>query len=216
MPGEGSGGGGNKAARRRGQRDNAMSLVFRDILMLLALLMLTLVVLLIPLIQIKKETSRSEKPAGDMIAEMVWPSDSPADIDLWVEAPGGEKVGYSRPYGKIFNLVRDDLGRDVDFSGLNYEFTFSRGIPDGRYRASIVYYSDNDQGREPVDVRVSLRHRKGRLMIVIYEGVITLDHPGQEKPVIAFEMKNEKLVPGSKSFAPFEIFHTTLQFDKVK
>lgn len=204
-----------KGTRGR-QRDNAMSLVFRDILMLLALLMLTLVVLLIPLIQIKKETSRSEKPAGDMIVEMVWPSDSPADIDLWVEAPGGEKVGYSMPYGKIFNLVRDDLGRDVDFSGLNYEFTFSRGIPDGPYKVSIVYYSDNDVGKEPVDVRVSIRHRKGRLMIVVYEGVIRLDHPGQERSVISFEMKDEQLVSGSKSFAPFKIFRGTLRHEKVK
>ena len=198
------------------RRDSAMALVFRDLLLLLALLMLTLVVLLIPLIKVKTETSRIEKPAGDMIAEIVWPSDSPTDIDLWIEAPNGEKVGYSMPYGKIFNLVRDDLGRDVDFSGLNYEFTFSRGIPDGHYRASIVYYSDNNQGKEPVDVRVSIRHRKDRLMIVIYEAVIRLDHPGQEKSVISFEMQDEKLVPGSKSFAPFEIFQTTLRYGKVK
>lgn len=205
----------NSGMRGR-QRDSAMSLVFRDLLMLLALLMLTLVVLLIPLIKVKKETSRAEKPAGDMIAEMVWPSDSPADIDLWVEAPNGEKVGYSMPYGKIFNLVRDDLGRDVDFSGLNYEFSFSRGIPDGRYRMSIVYYSDNDQGKEPVEVRMSIRHRKARLMIVVYETMITLDHPGQEKSVISFQMKDEKLVPGSKSFAPFEIFQSTVKYGKVK
>ena len=193
------------------QREDSMSVVFRDLLMLLALLMLTLVVLLIPLIKIKKETSRSEKPAGDMIAEIVWDPKSPADIDLWTQAPEGEKVGYSMPFGKIFNLVRDDLGRDVDFSGLNYEFSFSRGIPDGRYRFSIVYYSDNDQGEMPVDVRVSIRHRLGRLMIVIYETVLTLEYPGQEKAVISFEMKNGKLVPGSKTFEPFEIFHSTLR-----
>ncbi len=195
----------------RREREDAMSVVFRDLLMLLALLMLTLVVLLIPLIKIRKETSRSDKPAGDMLAEIVWDAQSPADIDVWVQAPDGERVGYSMPYGKIFNLVRDDLGRDVDFSGLNYEFVFSRGIPDGRYRFSIVYYSDNGQGEKPEQVRVSIRHRKGRLMIVIWEGVLTLEYPGQEKAVISFEMKNGLLVPGSRSFAPFEIFHATLR-----
>ncbi len=190
-----------------------MAVVFRDLLMLLALLMFTLVVLLIPLIKVKQETARTEveKAAGDMIAEMTWPPDSRADIDLWVEAPGGERVGYSMPQGKLFNLVRDDLGRDVDFSGLNYEFIFSRGIPDGRYRYSIVYYSDNDEGSRPVPVRVSLRHRDGRLVRIIYEGVLTLDFPGQEKAVASFVMKNGKLQPDSLGFEPFEIFHQTLR-----
>ena len=197
----------------RRPREDSMSIVFRDLLILLALLMLILVVLLIPLINIEEEEKQTEieKAAGDMIAEIVWDANSPADIDLWSDAPNGEKIGYSIPYGKIFNLVRDDLGRDVDFSGLNYEFAFSRGIPDGRYRFSIVYYSDNGQGNTPVDVRVSIRYRRGRLMIVIYEGVLTLDYPGQEKGVITFDMQDKELVQGSKSFEPFEIFHGTLK-----
>lgn len=195
------------------QREDCMSIVFRDLLMLLALLMLTLVVLLIPLIQVKQETTQIEieKAAGDMIAEITWDPESPADIDLWANAPDGETVGYSMPYGKIFNLVRDDLGRDVDFSGLNYEFIFSRGIPDGRYRFSIVYYTDNGQGNKPVEVRVSIRHRQGRLKIPIYEAVLTLEYPGQEKGIVTFEMRDRKLVAESKSFEPFDIFHGTLR-----
>ncbi len=200
------------------QREDSMSIVFRDLLMLLALLMLTLVVLLIPLIEIKQESAQTEieKAAGDMIAEISWTSDSPADIDLWTDAPGEEKVGYSMPFGKIFNLVRDDLGRDVDYSGLNYEFSFSRGIPDGRYRFSIVYYTDNGQGETPVDVRISIRHRQGKLMIPIYEDVMTLDYPGQEKGVVTFSMKDKKLLPDSRSFEPFDIFHSTLMQSRTK
>ncbi|MBL3528966.1 MAG: hypothetical protein JMN27_01915 [gamma proteobacterium endosymbiont of Lamellibrachia anaximandri] len=200
------------------QREDSMSIVFRDLLMLLALLMLTLVVLLIPLIEVKQETAQTEieKAAGDMIAEISWTPDSPADIDLWTDAPGEEKVGYSMPFGKIFNLVRDDLGRDVDYSGLNYEFSFSRGIPDGRYRFSIVYYTDNGQGETPVDVRISIRHRQGKLMIPIYEDVMTLDYPGQEKGVVTFSMKDKKLLPNSRSFEPFDIFHSTLKQGRTK
>lgn len=194
-------------------REDSMSIVFRDLLMLLALLMLTLVVLLIPLIEVKQDNAQTEieKAAGDMIAEIVWDPNIPADIDLWVDAPNGEKVGYSMPYGKIFDLVRDDLGRDVDFSGLNYEFSFSRGIPDGRYRFSIVYYDDNGYGNNPVEVKVSIRHRQGNVMASIYEGAMTLDYPGQEKGVISFEMSNKALRPGSESFEPFGIFHGTLK-----
>ncbi|MET0109818.1 MAG: hypothetical protein ABW084_13030 [Candidatus Thiodiazotropha sp.] len=195
-------------------REDSMSIVFRDLLILLALLMLTLVVLLIPLIKVQQESTRTEieKAAGDMIAEITWAPDSPADIDLWVNAPKkNENVGYASPYGEIFNLVRDDLGRDVDFSGLNYEFIFSRGIPDGRYRFSIVYYSDNGMGNTPVDVNISIRYRAGRLMHVVYEERLTLEYPGQEKGVISFEMRDRQLIEESKSFEPFEIFHGTLR-----
>ena len=198
-------------------REDSMSIVFRDLLMLIALLMLTLVVLLIPLIEVKQDVSQVEieKAAGDIIAELTWASESTADIDLWVEAPNREKIGYTMPYGKIFNLVRDDLGRDVDFSGLNYEFSFSRGIPDGRYRFSVVYYAENDQGNQPQPVRVSIRYRQGRLMNIIHETELTLDYPGQEKGIVSFEMRNRQLVPGSISFEPFEIFHSTLQQTKT-
>jgi hypothetical protein len=197
----------------RRPREDSLSVVFRDLLILLALLMLTLVVLLIPLINVEQEAVQEEieKAAGDMIAEIAWGSDVPADIDLWTQAPNGEKIGYSLPYGKIFNLVRDDLGRDVDFSGLNYEFSFSRGIPDGRYRFSIVYYADNGLGSTPVEVKVSIRHRRGKLMIVVYEGVLTLEYPGQEKGVVTFEMLDKELVPDSISYEPFDIFHGTLR-----
>ena len=195
------------------QRENSMSIVFRDLLMLIALLMLSLVVLLIPLIQVEQDTVQTniEKAAGDMIAEIVWDPEVPADIDLWVDAPNGEKVGYSAPYGKIFNLVRDDLGRDVDYSGLNYEFSFSRGIPDGRYRFSIVYYDDNELGNTPVDVRISIRYRQGKLMHTVYQGMLTLDFVGQEKGIITLDMRDKKPVSGSESFEPFEIFHKTLK-----
>ena len=194
-------------------REDSMSIVFRDLLILLALLMLTLVVLLIPLIKVNTESTQTEieKAAGDMIAEISWDPNIPADIDLWASAPNNENVGYTSPYGEIFNLVRDDLGRDVDFSGLNYEFIFSRGIPDGRYRFSIVYYSDNGMGNTPVDVNVSIRRRDGRLMHVVYEDKLTLEYTGQEKGIITFEMSDKQLIEESKSFEPFEIFHGTLR-----
>ncbi len=192
-------------------REDAIAVVFRDLLLLLALLMLTLVVLLIPLIKMPKETAQPDKPAGDLLAELVWSPESTADIDIWAEAPNGERVGYLRPRGVIFNLVRDDLGREGDFSGLNYEFIFARGIPDGRYRFSVVYYAANDQGPRPEEVRVSIRYRTAaNRMRVIWEGRLILNYPGQEKAVVSFRMRKGRLVPGSVDFAPFTIFRKVL------
>ena len=50
-----------------------------------------------------------------------------ADVDLWVQAPGDISVGYSNKGSAVFNLLRDDLGKRVDVTGLNYETSYSRG-----------------------------------------------------------------------------------------
>ena len=49
-------------------REDSMSIVFRDLLILLALLMLTLVVLLIPLIKVQQENTQTEIEKAVMVS----------------------------------------------------------------------------------------------------------------------------------------------------
>ena len=49
-------------------------------------------------------------------------------------------VGYSNKGGSIFNLLRDDLGKRSDITGMNYEVSYSRGIPDGEYTVNVHLY----------------------------------------------------------------------------
>src|SRR5438132_1455306 len=76
------------------------------------------------------------KPPGNVMVEIKWPDKVNADVDLWVEAPGERPVGYSNKSGRVFNLLRDDLGEDCAIANTivcNYEIAYSRGHPPGEY-----------------------------------------------------------------------------------
>ena len=64
---------------------------------------------------------RTRRRPGNVMVEANWPPELDSDVDLWVQAPGDVPVGYSNKGGAVFNLLRDDLGQQLDVSGLNYE-----------------------------------------------------------------------------------------------
>jgi hypothetical protein len=77
---------------------------------------------------------------GNVIIEAQWPDKLDADVDLWVQGPGDRPVGYSNKSGKLFNLLRDDLGRAQDMTDYNYEVAYSRGTPAGEYIVNLHMY----------------------------------------------------------------------------
>jgi hypothetical protein len=90
---------------------------------------------------------------GNVIIEAQWADKLDADVDLWVQAPGDVPVGYSNKSGKVFDLLRDDLGRAHDMTDYNYEVAYTRGRPGGEYVVNLHMY----RGRSvsyPVAVKV--------------------------------------------------------------
>jgi hypothetical protein len=77
---------------------------------------------------------------GNVIIEAQWPDKLDADVDLWVQGPGDRPVGYSNKSGRLFNLLRDDLGRTQDMTDYNYEVAYSRGTPAGEYIVNLHMY----------------------------------------------------------------------------
>ena len=90
---------------------------------------------------------------GNVIVEAQWADKLDADVDLWVQAPGDVPVGYSNKSGRIFNLLRDDLGKAHDVTDYNYEVAYTRGTPGGEYVINLHMY----RGRQvsyPVAVKI--------------------------------------------------------------
>src|SRR5919106_1376987 len=115
--------------------------VFRDVIMLALAGFVAMVILLLPHLNPPGETAEeTTQPPGNVIVEVRWPDGLDSDVDLWVEAPGDIPVGYSNKGGAIFNLLRDDLGQRADATDLNYEVTYSRGIPPGEYTINVHLY----------------------------------------------------------------------------
>jgi len=174
--------------------------VFRDVIMLALAGFVAMVLLLLPHLNPPGEAAReNSQPPGNVIVEVRWPDEIDADVDLWVEAPGDTPVGYSNKGGAVFNLLRDDLGRRADATALNYEVSYSRGIPAGEYTVNVhLYRNASNVFPVPVTVVTSVKKSAKDSARQLLASKIELVREGEELTVFRFKLSEEgDLVPGS-------------------
>ena len=174
--------------------------VFRDTIMLALAGFVALVILMLPYLNPKQtKSAENMEPPGNVIIEARWPDDLDTDVDLWVEAPGDMPVGYSNKGGLIFNLLRDDLGKRADATGMNYEVSYSRGIPAGEYTVNVHLYR-NTSGVFPIPVTIVTSVKKSAKDSArqLLASKLELTREGEELTVYRFRLsKDGDLVPGS-------------------
>ena len=182
------------------QDEDETGTVFRDVIMLALAGFVAMVILLLPHINPPgRAAQENTQPPGNVIVEVRWPDELDCDVDLWVEAPGDIPVGYSNKGGVIFNLLRDDLGRRADATGMNYEVSYSRGIAAGEYTVNVHLYR-NAAGVFPIPVTVvtSVKKSAKESARQVLAGNIELGREGQELTVYRFKLSEDgDLVPGS-------------------
>jgi hypothetical protein len=182
------------------QDEDESGTVFRDVIMLALAGFVAMVILLLPHLNPPGEAAKENtQPPGNVIVEVRWPDELDADVDLWVEAPGDIPVGYSNKGGVIFNLLRDDLGKRADATGMNYEVSYSRGIPAGEYTVNIHLYR-NTTGILPIPVTVvaSVKKSSKESARQLLASNIELNREGEELTVYRFRLSEDgDLVPGS-------------------
>jgi hypothetical protein len=180
--------------------DDEGGTVFRDVIMLALAGFVAMVILLLPHLNPRGENAQaSTEPPGNVIIEVRWPDELDSDIDLWVEAPGDIPVGYSNKGGAIFNLLRDDLGKRLDATDLNYEVSYSRGIPPGEYTVNVHLYR-NAGGILPVPVTVvtSIKKSPAERARQLLASKVELAREGEELTVYRFRLlESGELVSGS-------------------
>lgn len=185
-----------------GEDDGGTGTVFRDMITLALAGFICMVLLLLPHINPKGKEGTgvaAEEPPGNVIVEARWDDKLRTDVDLWVQAPGDVPVGYSNKSGLIFNLLRDDLGSYADPTEVNFETSYSRGVPPGEYTVNVHLFR-NLENVYPIWVRVVARIKKeteaGAATLAATR--VRLDREGQEVTAFRFTL-NEKgdLVPGS-------------------
>jgi len=180
--------------------DDDAGIVFRDVLMLALSGFIAIVILILPHLNPPAKATEGEMtPPGNVIIEIRWPDGLDTDVDLWVQAPGDVPVGYSNKGGAVFNLLRDDLGLARDATEMNYEVSYSRGIPAGEYTVNVHLYRNN-AGRYPVPVRIVASVKKSAQdsarQLVATD--VDLAREGEEVTAFRFYLDAQGgLVPGS-------------------
>ncbi len=180
--------------------DDDDATVFRDVIMLALLGFVTIVILLLPHLNPPVEATESMPQAGNIVVEARWPDGLDTDVDLWVQAPGDVPVGYSNKGGRIFNLLRDDLGQQGDADRRNYEFAISRGAPAGEYTVNLHLYSNRSPHLPiPAEVNVSVLSDPERGATSIVTKTVELVRVGEELTIVRFSLDEAgNLVPGSQ------------------
>lgn len=179
--------------------------VFRDVITLALGGFVATVFLLLPHVnpQAHKNQAAAVEPPGNAIVEVRWPDEIDADVDLWVRAPGESPVGYSNRGGRTFNLLRDDRGHYDDPTNLNYEVSYSRGLPAGEYVVNLHYYGlATGVGAEAVEVPatvvVSARAPSTGAITRLFTEKVMLSRVGEEVTALRFSIDDKgAVVPGS-------------------
>jgi hypothetical protein len=158
-------------------------------------------VLLMAVVNPPAKSSESDGvPApGNVIVEAQWPDRIDADVDVWVQAPGDAPVGYSNKSGRVFNLLRDDLGHSQDLTDYNYEVAYSRGTPAGEYVVNIHMYRGVGVAY-PVAVKVvaSVKQDATATSTPLVATTVELRRENQEVTALRFRLDGEgALVAGS-------------------
>lgn len=170
-------------------------ITYRDAVTLLLVAFIAMVVWMLPYMNPPVDADKMEPP-GSIVASIVWPEGND-DIDLWVTGPGEPlPIGYSNKGGLLWNLLRDDLGANPDYTPLNYEHAFTRGMPAGEYIVNVQCFRCSP----PVEVvlEVSMKNGAESSMQLIGSATITLTGEKQEKTGLRFEIDgNGELVEDS-------------------
>jgi hypothetical protein len=170
--------------------DDDSGTVFRDVITLALCGFVAMVVLLLPHLNPPVQAAAVEGTTapGNVIIEIKWPDGRDADVDLWVLAPGDVPVGYSNKGGAIFNLLRDDLGRFGDPTNLNYEISYSRGLPPGEYIANVHLYRNPDSQPVDVEMNVSVKATVQSNALPLFSTTVKLRREGEELTALRFKL----------------------------
>jgi hypothetical protein len=135
------------------------------------------------------------KAKAEFMIIMEWDDQSHYDIDLWMEDPVGNVVGFPNMHAGLLHLDKDDLGQSNDTVTLrdgtrktiylNREVMTIRGIVPGEYIVNNHLYSmKGQQGRGPIEVitKVIKLNPFGE----VHAGQVTLAKHGAEETVVRF------------------------------
>ena len=173
--------------------------IFRDVTLLALSGFISILILLLPWLNFQTKDIEIKEPVGSVIFELFWSEKIDADLDLWVRGPNDSAVGYAKPSGQVFNLLRDDRGLTADHTPLNYEISFTRGILTGEYQANVHLFKHNKK-KTPIEATIiaSLVTPDRGYRKEILSNKVVLSSEGKEKTVLRFKLDNNfKVVKGS-------------------
>lgn len=166
-----------------------------DLAMTMAMGFLALLIVLLAFIGSMKKDTDARKKVGTISARLMWADKVSGecwdiDLDLWVQKPDGNKVGYSRKVSGGAALDYDDLGTKNDTTCTNVEFWADRSATDGKYIFTVHWYYKQPQ-MAPVEARVIVVFQPiGGTRKAVCDRVVSLRYVKDEQMACAVTLKD--------------------------
>lgn len=174
---------------------------WNDFLQIVNLCLVGILVIFMAQMQIKaKKEDEGQPPPGNLVVTVVWP-EGDNDVDLWTFGPGEETpVGFSHRDGKVWSLLRDDLGNIADSMPLNMENAYAREVKAGHYVFNLHCYRCHIG--LPITAHVEIREANmtGGLSRSLLNTTVILSRHDEEITIVQFDLDDTgAIVPGSVS-----------------
>ena len=177
-----------------------------SIILIRFVILALMLIFMVPKVVVKKEDEKSsEKINGMMTVECVWETGKDYDIDLWIKAPNDELIGYTNQHGEIFDLVRDDIGKNMNPTGLHYEIAYAKSTPAGKYTINVHFYRNGEAGHPnvKVDCNITMAKNEKADKKQLYTRQVELNDEvaeTREQTIVSFELdEKHDIVDGSIS-----------------
>jgi hypothetical protein len=176
------------------------SLAFTDLLFNILIGFAFMFIIAFLLINPVQKDADIEAKAEFMII-MSWDDQSAYDIDLWMQDPVGNIVGFPNLHAGLLHLDKDDLGKSNDSVTmrdgtvkqiyLNREVMTIRGIVPGEYIVNNHLYSIKSANGEGAPMEVTTKIIKLNPYREVHTGIVILPRRGSEETVIRFTIDRE-------------------------
>ena len=170
---------------------------WQDLLLSLFACLLVATVLIAAKKKHEEETKETDRSAGNISVYVFWP-EGDTDIGTHMRDPHGEHVYFSHRAGKVWNLLRDDLGKTNDLTNRNFENVYARGLLPGEYVVNVHAYRNNASYPVEVDAELRIQSDLKAGSATTFTARVVLDHLGDEATLWRFSIDERgHLVPGS-------------------
>jgi hypothetical protein len=162
-------------------------LSFIDLLFNLMLGFATMFLLTLAMISASKNQEESIKRDVEYVLRIEWRGDSDSDIDMWVQDPSGDMIGYRDKQRNNMFLERDNTGNDITLKQpghINEEIVSVLKTNTGWYTVNLHYFQKRSAG-EPQQVTWSIIKMKPSIQTVA-TGTVSMNQEGQEKTAVRF------------------------------
>ena len=139
----------------------------------------------------KVSQDESLKRDVEYFIRIEWQGDSDNDVDMWLQDPVGDMIGYRDKQRHNMYLERDNLGNDANLSTpghINEEIVSILKITPGWYTMNLHWFERRRDSRTP-EVKWSIIKIKPTMQ-TISTGTTSIKFKGQE--ITAFRMKIAK------------------------